>query len=143
MKKLLVTLLVFTLVTTFLPCLSEHIDLDSMSYDELVGLEFEVLEKLYTYDSTSFNFYYPGTYVVGEDIEEGSYLFKGVDFGPNGDVSGILRVWPDIESMRAIDYSKLNFGEMVSEGYNIPLQCNLKNGMCLTLEGAVFSAVRR
>lgn len=143
MKKLLVALLVLSLTMSFLSGFSETIDLDSMSYNELIELEFSVLEKIYTYDSGNTSFYYPGVYVVGEDIEAGSYLFKGVDFGDGGDRYGHVRVWINKEGMIAADNSKSIFYEMVYSDYNTPLQCNLKDGMCLDLGGIVFSAVRR
>lgn len=82
MKKLLVTLLVLTLVTTFLPCISEDLDYNSMSDGEILVQYEKIMEQMNNrgltalYDEAAAfggEPFYNGVYVAGKDIKPGLY----------------------------------------------------------------------
>lgn len=82
MKKLLATLLVLALVTTFLPCLSEDLDYNSMSDGEILVQYEKIMEQMNDrgltalYDEAAAfggEPFYNGVYVAGKDIKPGFY----------------------------------------------------------------------
>ena len=78
MKKVVAIVICFLLLNSPFCALSEAIDLDTMSLDQLIQLELDIQKKIYELDPMSKCVLYPGTYKVGPDIEVGDYLIQCV-----------------------------------------------------------------
>ena len=75
MKKIIVALLlcVALMVGT---AVADEIDLTKLSSHELLELSLQINNELHLRGESNEGYLYQGVYVVGEDIEEGRYLFK-------------------------------------------------------------------
>lgn len=72
MKKIALILTLLLLFSGF--SLAEGIDLNGMTFDELVELEIQVQKAIIEAQPYSPTVFYPGTYTVGEDFDPGFYL---------------------------------------------------------------------
>lgn len=75
MKKL-VLLIVAMLLFSIMAVRAEGIDLSGMTTEELIELDLQISEELHSRESVTNNYLYQGNYTVGEDLEEGRYVFK-------------------------------------------------------------------
>ena len=84
MKKLATVLFVLVLLFTSWSY-AETMDLESLTLEELVDLSIRINEMIFERDQLNHNVLYPGTYIVGEDLDPGTYVFQclKVDGGVN------------------------------------------------------------
>lgn len=75
MKKL-VLLIVALLLVSIMAVRAEEIDLSGMTTKELIELDLQISEELHSRDEYDSKYLYQGAYTVGEDLEEGRYVFK-------------------------------------------------------------------
>lgn len=75
MKKL-VLLIVSLLLVSVMVVHADGIDLSGMTTEELIELDLQISEELHSRESVTNNYLYQGNYTVGEDLEEGRYVFK-------------------------------------------------------------------
>lgn len=75
MKKL-VLLIVSLLLVSVMAVHAEGIDLSRMTTEELIELDLLISEELHSRNESGNKYLYQGAYTVGEDFEEGRYVFK-------------------------------------------------------------------
>ena len=83
MKKIVAIFVTIALLILPFYALAESIDLDSMTLDQLISLELAVQKKIYEQDPMAKCVLYPGTYIVGDDIDAGDYLVQCVSLMPD------------------------------------------------------------
>ena len=141
MKLRILTIAIATAVLFSLTsCFSEGIDLDSLSETELVDLQFAVQSKIFELDPLSNLVFYPGHYIVGKDIEPGTYLImpiKNVDSKWDQDFFDVY-VYESKEardnSESAIDHHGLH--------YDSPYKMTLEEGNFVSLSYAVYTMTK-
>lgn len=78
MKKIVAICITIALLILSVCALAESLDLDAMTLDQLISLELDVQKKIYEQDPMAKHVLYPGTYIVGDDIDAGDYLVQCV-----------------------------------------------------------------
>ena len=137
MKNSLVMVIVFILICVVPASASiNDIDLDSYTEDELVTLLDMINDKLSEIDPFYESIVYPSKYIVGIDIEPGTYVFQvveGFDYDKdNGPTYAILDVRNEEEQ---IDSKMLHIGEY--------WQVKLEVDQVLTLNYLPCQVIRR
>lgn len=102
MKKFVAVISILLLLFCHFSAISEEIDLESMSTNELMQLQIMVQDELYKRDRFMDCFLNPGEYIVGEDIEPGDYLVHCVSVY-NGSVNCLIALI-DIETNKEIEH---------------------------------------
>ena len=75
MKKIIVAMIICAAIMVG-NSIAESVDLSIMTFNELVDLALQISNELHSRGESDNNYLYQGVYTVGEDIEEGRYLFK-------------------------------------------------------------------
>lgn len=75
MKKIVLLIVALLLVSIMAVC-AEEIDLNGMTTEELIELNLQISEELHSRNESGDKYLYQGAYTVGEDLEEGRYVFK-------------------------------------------------------------------
>lgn len=75
MKKICLMVVAMLLVSIF-SAFAEGIDLSGMTTEELINFEFRIKEELKSRDQLTDGYLYQGVYTIGEDLEEGRYVFR-------------------------------------------------------------------
>lgn len=78
MKKL-VLLIVALLLVLVISVSAEGIDLSGMSDEDLCALEIAIVDELGSRGTNSTQCFFPGEYIVGDEIDPGRYVFTGVE----------------------------------------------------------------
>lgn len=86
MKKFVVVISILALLFCLVFAFAEGIDLESMDTQELIDLQAEIQKLLAEKDPLNNALLYPGKYLVGEDIEPGSYFIQSVDSSEYSDL---------------------------------------------------------
>lgn len=91
-----IAILVFVLLGAIAIACAEEIDLNSYSVDELINLKIAVDQELIERNRTDLSYLFPGTYVVGEDIEPGRYSLRCIRVSKKH-VSGVVGLFYSID----------------------------------------------
>lgn len=86
MKKFVAVISILALLFCLVSGFAEGIDLESMDTQELIDLQAEIQKLLAERDPLNNALLYPGKYLVGEDIEPGSYFIQSVDSSEYSDL---------------------------------------------------------
>ena len=122
----------------------ESLDLGSMTEFELVELLIKVQDALYEYEPNLDFVFYPGTYVVGEDIEAGNYLVSVLEYrDENEPVVSFVTVWPDMDTCKNGSQSDAFQRERFDKKSDPTVQFNLKDGMVMEVHYSVYQFIRR
>ena len=117
MKKLLSIVIFFALLAGCAYSCAEDIDLKSMSFEELIDLDTRLKAELLTRPETEDVIFVPGEYLVGEDIEPGTYYVRYATGSAN---CGSIRVYADATEEKRI-YSESSY-EVRQDQYKITLE---------------------
>ena len=124
MKKTLVLLLVLCIIS--FTASAEGIDLEHLSTEELIVLHESLDSILEDRFSCQLDAIYPGDYVVGKDIKEGSYLFSCTKVG-------IANFWILTTYKSEKDFADRNSLARQNLQVGGQAQLNLTDGMVLSV----------
>lgn len=129
MKRILAIVILFVLVCFSTSAFAElNIDLDSLSYEEMLELRYELDQRL-SNDPASHSYIYKGNYYVGLDIKEGIYLLTRVK--DTGKSTLLYTYDKTVEPRVSIDHSYgLKMGESI--------RLNLRENMVLVIDTGIF-----
>ena len=128
MRKLLIALLILALIPVAALAAPQTIDLETMSYDELLALSQSVeqaMEKLPEWKGVTVP---PGTYTIGVDIPVGKYTIV-----PSGTDDISIRVYSteDVQKNELLDF----YWIFPSDG---PTNIDFADGTSITLRGSAL-----
>ncbi len=113
MKKL-VLLIVTLLLVLVISVSAEGIDLSVFTIEELYKLKLDLCEELSNRGENLDNCFYPGEYIVGDEIPSGRYVFKCIDLFENENQGYlVLRADPNNKNS-TIDIQDMRVGETYS-----------------------------
>ena len=124
MKKLLTVLLIFLLIIS--TSYAETIDLSSMTIEDLIVLHEQLDAMLEEKFSCQLDVIYPGNYIVGKDIKEGSYLFSCTKVG-------MANFWILTTYVSEDDFANRNSLARENLQAGNQAQINLTDGMVLSI----------
>lgn len=135
MKKALVLTLILLIVA--IPALAEGWDFASMTTDELIELRNSITDELLSRIGTLNSAHVPaGTYVVGEDIDPGKYVFFWTKEYENRSAISVYSTEEDIENYNPSTYTTIRkVGEEI--------QIELIEGSYLQIDGSNGVDIRK
>lgn len=107
MKRVLIMLVAIVLSFS---CCAETVNLDGMSLQELIDLDFQVRQKITEIDMSSEGILYSGIYDIGTALEAGQYLFKCIDLSGSNLRAVVKLVNPEEHSI--IDDARIDPDEV-------------------------------
>ena len=137
MKKILVSLmLVFAL--TFSICVAEEMssfNLEEMSLEELLNLDMAIQEEIYNRDQFNEIVLFPGKYVIGQDLNAGTYIVICQHL-ERENRSGELYRFDNEKKSNVIEYF---YPHQVGDAYQIVL----KDGEMITIDRMYCTMIKR
>ncbi|MBQ8707903.1 MAG: hypothetical protein IJ523_07440 [Succinivibrionaceae bacterium] len=124
MKRILAVIMI--LMAFSVAAFAEEIDLASMSTKELLALHESLDSILEERFSCQLDVIYPGDYIVGQDIKEGSYVFSCTKVG-------MANFWILTTYATEDDYANRNSLARQNLQVNGQAQINLTDGMVLSV----------
>ena len=138
---------VLCLVVFFVLCFAGHtyalelIDLDSLSEYELFELQAEIQDKIFEIDPNARCFMYSGVYIVGEDIDPGSYVVKLVDPNERNPVC-YIDIWKGTDYNSHIELREGQI-QFYPDDLSFMAQVNLHSGTSFEIHNGVYQFIKR
>lgn len=131
MKKFVAVISILALLFCHVSAFAEGIDLENMETQELIDLQAEIQKLLLERDPMNNAILYPGDYLVGEDIEAGSYLIQSIDSDEWSDLCVDIN---DGETGENLKFQVIRDGKMA--------QFRLEEGQILVITNAIGSLIK-
>lgn len=131
MKKFVAVISILALLFCLVSGFAEGIDLENMETQELIDLQAEIQRLLLERDPMNNAILYPGDYLVGEDIEAGSYFIQSIDSDEWSDLCVDVN---DSETGENLKFQVIRDGKMA--------QFRLEEGQILVITNAIGSLIK-
>lgn len=131
MKRFVTILLVLMMFCTTAFC--EGIDFSAMSDEELQSAAIEIQQELVSRNVYTDSIFFPGEYVVGQDIEAGVYEISLLEFSRSDNDRAYLYVYDENDEQLVWEQIKK---------FDIVLKEKLKNGDVLKLESGNYIVIK-